>query len=111
MSTTCGACNGSGLCDIDGSPCGACNGSGELEEYDPANEEIARLRRENERLRGALESITSEFERTVREADRPRGGQHVTPGGDFVAAIRSPSFVGRARWWARELRAALGGQS
>lgn len=70
-------------------------------------DELARLRSENDRLRGALESITAEFERAVREADRPRGGQHVRPGGDFVAAIRLPSFLGRARWWARELRAAL----
>lgn len=74
--------------------------------------ELIRLRSENDRLRGALEAITSEFERAVREVDRPRGGQHVTPGGgDFVAAIRLPSFLGRARWWARELRAALEDQS
>jgi hypothetical protein len=71
------------------------------------SDELARLRAENDRLRGVLESIASEFERTVAEADRPRGGQHVAPGGDFVAALRLPSFVGRARWWARELRAAL----
>lgn len=71
--------------------------------------ELARSRAENDRLRGALESIASEFERAVREADRPRGGQHVQPGGDFVSAIRLPSFVSRARWWARELRAALNG--
>jgi hypothetical protein len=69
--------------------------------------ELIRLRAENDRLRYALEDITSEFERAVREVDRPRGGQSVQPGGDFVVAIRLPSFASKARWWARELRAVL----
>ena len=68
-------------------------------------------RGEAARLRGALESITVEFEHAVAVADAPRGGQSCSPTGDFVAALRLPSFVSRARWWARELRAALDGTS
>jgi hypothetical protein len=60
-----------------------------------------------EKLEGALEGITSELERTVAEADRPKGGMRVPFHGDFASALQLPSVVGRFRWWARNLRAAL----
>lgn len=55
----------------------------------------------------ALESITDELERTVAEADRPKGGMSVPFHGDFAGALRVPSMLSRVRWWARELRASL----
>lgn len=55
----------------------------------------------------ALVAITDVLEAHVREADRRGGGMSVPFHGDFASALRLPSVVGRFRWWARELRAAL----
>lgn len=64
---------------------------------------------EKERLRLGLESICDEFERTIDYADnKGKGGQHVPFHGDFASACQLPSFVSRARWWARHLREVLG---
>lgn len=65
---TCASCNGSGLCDIDGSPCGACNGSGEIEEYDPALDEMARLRAELAEARAKLAETRAKLEQAKRAA-------------------------------------------
>jgi hypothetical protein len=60
-------------------------------------------------VRGLAEALCGEFEGAVREAEyrqNPRG-MHVSFHGEFASAIQLPSFVARARWWARELRQAL----
>jgi hypothetical protein len=62
------------------------------------------------RLRDLTEYLAQEFEGAVREAEFVAGGrkgQIVPVHGDFAGAARMPGLVGRMRWWARELRAAL----
>jgi hypothetical protein len=58
-------------------------------------------------LRTALEAITQEIERTIEQADRPKGGMQVPFFGDFANALLVPSLMGRFRWWAKYLRKAL----
>jgi len=70
--------------------------------------EIDELRADNGRLREALECVTSALEDAVAHADnRGQGGMQVPFHGDFAAATQLPSFVSRARWHARQGRAAL----
>lgn len=65
---------------------------------------------ERDRLGYALEGIAFEFERTVDHVDhRGKGGQQVPFHGDFASACQLPSFVAKARWWARHLRDAITG--
>ncbi len=54
-----------------------------------------------------LEAITGEFERTIQETERPKGGMSVPFHGDFSSAVRLPSVIGRMRWWVKEFREAL----
>lgn len=58
-------------------------------------------------VRQLLEAITHEFERTIEEAERPKGGMQVPFHGDFASAARLPSVIGHMRWWVREFRRAL----
>ncbi len=63
--------------------------------------------------RQALEAITEEFEKHVRELDNResgRKGMQVTFTGDFISALQLPSFNSRLRWWAKQLREALDGK-
>jgi hypothetical protein len=41
----------------------------------------------------------------AHHASKDRGGQHVTPSGDFVYA--QPSVLHRLEWWATEFESAL----
>ena len=73
----------------------------------------ARIKAEDERdeARAMLSAICSEFERAVSHADwRAAGspGMSVPFTGDFASATQIPSVVGRMRWWAREMRKAIG---
>lgn len=57
-----------------------------------------------ERLRAvrlALMAFEAEVKHREDELSSPRGGQSVTPTGDFVSA--PPSVVSRLRWWANVL--------
>lgn len=58
-------------------------------------------------VRQLLEAITDEFERTINENERPKGGMQVPFHGDFAQAVRMPTVIGRMRWWVREFRRAL----
>ena len=62
-------------------------------------------------VRELLEAITDEFERTIDEAERPKGGMQVPFHGDFASAVRIPTVIGRMRWWVREFKRALEDES
>lgn len=60
-----------------------------------------------ERCVALLRSLLGEFDGAVyHHENRGKGGQHVSFYGDFANV--APSAVGRMRWWAREMRQALG---
>lgn len=71
--------------------------------------EAAELRRERDRLRAALEGLTTELEGEVRELGRPKGGQQVPWHGELGAGMRLPSVACWVRRTARDLRAVLDG--
>lgn len=58
-----------------------------------------------EAVRLALEGFEAEVKTREDQLTGPRGGQSVTPAGDFVSA--PPSVVVRLRWWAGVFRHAL----
>lgn len=55
-------------------------------------------------LEQLFDAFAREIEAGIAHQTRPRGGQQVTPSGDFVYC--SPSALGRLEWWLREFRAA-----
>jgi len=72
-------------------------------ERDAARAEVAKLRHTTSALLG-------EFDRAVAHRDWINAGRHgmsVPFHGDFTGAIQHPGLMGRIRWWARQLRAAL----
>jgi chromosome segregation ATPase len=74
-------------------------------------ERAEKAERERDEARAMLSAICSEFERAVSHADwRAAGspGMSVPFTGDFASATQIPSVVGRMRWWAREMRKAIG---
>lgn len=60
-------------------------------------------------LQRLFEFFGDELDRADAHADKPKGGQQVTPNGDFVYA--QPSVRKRLRWWHREFLNALKGES
>lgn len=60
-----------------------------------------------EPLRAVVTGLAEEMEAAIREKEHPKGGMSVPFHGDFASA--PPSMLNRLRWWARELRRALGG--
>lgn len=63
--------------------------------------------RERDELVKALSSIRDEFDSTVIEAERSKGGMSVPFGGDFAAVVRLPSVTARMKWWVQQFDAAL----
>jgi hypothetical protein len=73
--------------------------------------EVREAIRERDEARAALSALCAEFEGAVANADwRAAGskGMSVPFTGDFASAVQLPSVVSRMRWWAREMRKALG---
>ncbi len=65
-------------------------------------EEVERLTKERDAMLFAACGFCEEVDRAESHANRPRGGQHVTPSGDFIYA--QPSVLGRLKWWARAFK-------
>ncbi len=76
-------------------------------ENDRLRAEVIALKRERDRLFYAAAGFCEEVDRARAHADRPRGGQHVTPSGDFVHV--QPAALGRLECWSRLFRE--GGES
>lgn len=52
-------------------------------------------------LEEIIEAFKYEVERSREEFTKPKGGQQVTPSGDFIRI--PPSALGRLEWWARAM--------
>lgn len=61
--------------------------------------ELLQAERERNALRFAADGFREEVRRALDHAERPLGGQQVSPSGDFIYA--QPSILSRLRWWAR----------
>lgn len=59
-------------------------------------------------LRALIDGLAHEMERTLCHRET-KGGVSGSDHGDFCSA--PPSMLGRMRWWVREMREALGGQT
>lgn len=56
-------------------------------------------------LEEVLEGFKHEVERARSQFLKPKGGQQVTPSGDFIRV--PPSVIHRLEWWARALEDAV----
>lgn len=66
---------------------------------------------ERDELRKYAAAFVEQMHATEREANRGRGGQHVTFSGEFHPASMTPSIRSRLNWWARAFEDAMEGAS